>query len=326
MRSLRLSATAVVVTVTLVAAVVVALAFSASPASAFSNWQHDGAVGCQSCHAEATPTDAACTNCHSGFQSYPDDTCWSCHAPGMDTSTLSTPSSACAQECHLWNSTQKQYEIPFSHGPAPHLGATAECLDCHSMSTSVFDPGSSPHHSGEATGFSQCGACHSSPQRHAGRVACGRCHTTAQEFHLFQASSPGYKKCGACHTKRHAGKKVAQSRCAQCHKGTNGRPVQHSSRVTKKSVCSGCHTKALHASRVSKSVKSCRTCHGGKYHAKQRTPARTVCTKCHSRALRHANGYQCTLCHRRAVHNSRPSASNSGGVAPSGGYNGVSTY
>jgi hypothetical protein len=57
-------------------------------------------------------------------------------------------------------------------------------------------------------------------------------------------------------------------------------------------------------------VKSCRTCHTGKYHATQRKPARSVCTKCHTRALWHANGYQCTLCHRRAVHNSRPSATN----------------
>jgi hypothetical protein len=31
-----------------------------------------------------------------------------------------------------------------------------------------------------------------------------------------------------------------------------------------------------------------------------------VCTGCHTRALRHANGYQCTLCHLRAVHNARP--------------------
>jgi hypothetical protein len=61
---------------------------------------------------------------------------------------------------------------------------------------------------------------------------------------------------------------------------------------------------------VSKAVKSCRTCHSGRYHARQTLPSRTVCTRCHSTALRHSNGFQCTLCHRRAIHNPRPSAAN----------------
>ncbi len=329
MRSVRLWATVATVAVVLLAAVVVALAFTASPASAFSNWQHDGAIGCESCHSQGTPTDAVCTGCHAGFQAYPGDTCWSCHAPGQDTSTLSSPSSACTQECHLWNSAQKAYTIPFTHGANPHLGSTPECLDCHAVSDSVFDPGASPHHSGKATGFDKCSACHSSQQKHAGKVACASCHKNAQAFHLYQASSPGFKKCGSCHTKKHAGKKVPQSKCAQCHKGTSGRPAQHSSKVTKKYVCSGCHSKALHASKVSRAVKSCRTCHKTKYHASQPTPGNSTCTKCHGSAARHANGYRCTLCHRRAVHNSRPSAINiggGGGGGTSGGYNGLSRY
>ena len=148
------------------------------------------------------------------------------------------------------------------------------------------------------------------PQRHAGRGACSSCHTTAEQIHTFQAASPGYKNCGACHTKRHAGRKVAQSRCAQCHKGTSGRPAQHSSTVTKKFVCGGCHSQRLHASAVSKKVKSCRTCHRGKYHAAQRNPGKSACTNCHSIAKRHDNGYPCTLCHRRAVHAPRPSPVN----------------
>jgi hypothetical protein len=309
-RSVRRWAAVAAVAVVLLATVVLALAFSASPASAFSSWQHDGAMGCESCHSQGTPTNATCTGCHSGFQAFPDDTCWTCHAPGQDTSTLSTPSSACSQECHLWNAAQKAYTIPFTHGDNPHLGSTPECLDCHSTSPSISDPGASPHHSGQATGFTQCSACHSSPQKHAGKVACASCHKNAEAFHLYQASSPGFKNCGDCHTKRHAGKKVPQSKCAQCHKGSSGRPAQHSSKVTKKYVCTGCHTKALHASKVSSAVKNCRTCHSTKYHASQPTPSRTVCSRCHTRALNHANGYQCTLCHRRAVHNSRPSAIN----------------
>ncbi len=147
----RRLATVTAVAVALLSAVVLALAFTASPASAFTSWAHDGATGCV-CHDLGTPTDATCQACHSGFQSYPGETCWSCHAPGQDTSTLSTPSSACSQECHLWDSTQKQYLIPSTHGTNPHLGSTTDCLACHQTSVSVFDPGSSPHHSGQATG------------------------------------------------------------------------------------------------------------------------------------------------------------------------------
>jgi hypothetical protein len=305
-RSMRRWATVTAVVVVLLAAVVAALASSATPAFAYGSWAHDGAQGCV-CHAQGTPTDATCATCHTGFQSFPDETCWSCHAPGQDTSSLSTPSSACSQECHLWDPSQKLYTTPFTHGTNPHLGSTPECLDCHSTSLGIADPGSSPHHSGQATGFTQCGACHSQ-QKHVGKVACDSCHTNAEAFHTFQADSPGFKQCGSCHTMRHAGKKIAQSKCASCHKGSAARPAQHSTTVTKKFVCSGCHKMALHASKVSKAVASCRTCHSGKYHAAQRTPSRTVCTRCHTRALGHANGFQCTLCHRRAVHNSRPNA------------------
>jgi len=295
--------------VVLLTATVLALALAAAPASAYTNWQHDGALGCV-CHEQGTPTDATCVTCHPGFQSYPGMTCWSCHAPGQDTSTLSTPSAACSQECHLWNAAQKQYIIPTTHGTNPHLGSTSACLGCHPTSVSIADPGSSPHHQGTAPGFTECGACHSAQQQHAGKVACASCHTDATAFHTYQASSPGFKKCGSCHSMRHAGVSVPASKCASCHKGTGGRAAQHSSSVTRKFVCGACHNKKLHARAVSKAVKNCRTCHKGKYHAAQRTPSKSVCTKCHSSAMRHTNGFQCTLCHRRAVHATRPSAIN----------------
>ena len=309
MRSVRRWALLTAMVVVLVCAGVLALALTPTPASAYQNWAHNGAMGC-SCHDQGPPTNATCEACHAGFQSYPDTQCWSCHAPGQDTEPLSTPSSACSQECHLWDPLQKQYITPTTHGTNPHLGSSPECLACHQTSVGIADPGSSPHHSGQATGFSSCGTCHSSPQKHAGKVACASCHTDAQAFHLYEASSPGFKKCGSCHTMRHAGVKVAASRCAQCHKGSSGRPAQHSSNVTKKFVCSGCHTKKLHASAVSRSVKNCRTCHRSRYHAAQRTPGKSVCTGCHSIAKRHDNGFACTLCHRRAVHAQRPSPIN----------------
>jgi hypothetical protein len=294
------------------AAAVLALALGARPASAFSQWQHDGATTCTACHTGGTPANASCTDwCHADFKAYPDMNCWSCHAPGADTSTLSTPGSACSQECHLWNSVQKQYIVPSTHGDTPHLGGPlGSCLGCHSTSPTWYDPGDSPHHSGEVTGFSECGACHSKEQKHVNKVACTKCHTTAQAFHTFTANSPGYKKCGACHTMRHAGKRVAANKCGACHKGSSGRAVQHSSKVTKNRVCSGCHKQKLHARSVSKKVTSCRTCHTKKFHAKQPAPPKSTCTKCHRIALRHDNGFRCTLCHRRAVHATRPSATN----------------
>ena len=238
MTSLRRWAALAAVAVALLSAVGLALALTASPASAFSEWQHDGAVGCQSCHGQGTPTDASCTGCHPGFESYPDTTCWSCHYPGQDTTPFRTTSptptasptgsptptptettSACSQECHLWNSVQKAYITPTTHGANPHLGSTSACVSCHPTSISVFDPGSSPHHSGEAGGFSSCGTCHASPQQHAGKVACTSCHATAEAFHLFEASSPGYTKCGSCHTMRHAGKKVVDEQVRAVSQG-----------------------------------------------------------------------------------------------------------
>ena len=312
MSGVRLWATVSAAAVVLLAAVVLALAFTAAPASAYQPVAaRRGHRLRLPHHRSGTPTDATCATCHTGFKSYPGMTCWSCHAPGQDTSTLSSPSSACSQECHLWNATQKQYIIPTTHGTNPHLGSTTACLDCHPTSVSWDDPGSSPHHQGTAPGFTECGACHSSQQKHVGKVACASCHTNATAFHLYEASSPGFKQCGSCHSMRHAGVKVSTSKCASCHKGSGGRPAQHSSSVTKKYVCGGCHTKKLHAQRREQGGQELphvpqRQVPRRAAHAGQDASARS----CHTSAMRHANGFQCTLCHRRAVHATRPSAIN----------------
>lgn len=318
MKSARRWASVVAVAVVVIAAVAVALAFTASPASAFGDWDHQSVLPagsspfpCATCHTGSAPTDTACTGCHPGFKSLPGDNCWSCHVPGRSTAGLSSPSAACSQQCHLWSEPDRAYVTSFTHGTNPHLGSNPECLACHATSTSSTDPGASPHHTGQNAGFTECATCHGTQKKqHAGKVACTACHTTAEAFHTFQASSPGFKNCSACHTKKHAGRKIAASKCSACHKSAISQPVQHSNKITKKYVCGGCHGQKLHASRVSKAVKSCRTCHAGKYHARQALPSRSACTKCHSRALRHANGFQCTLCHRPAVHNVRPSAIN----------------
>src|SRR5665647_2824255 len=128
------------------------------------------ATGC-SCHSAGTPTDARCTRCHTGFKSYPGRTCWSCHYPGQDTSSLSTPSSACSQGCHLYKPVDKAYTIPYTHGADPHLSSGAGCRNCHATSPDPFDPGASAHHRGQATGFDDCQACHTGYQKHAGAGA-----------------------------------------------------------------------------------------------------------------------------------------------------------
>ncbi|MFA4964304.1 MAG: hypothetical protein WC709_01490 [Thermoleophilia bacterium] len=298
----------------------VALAFAGSalaaglhagPAAALSAWQHDSAVGC-SCHSGSPPTDATCTACHSGFVSVPDKTCWSCHAPGQDTSSLSSPSAACSQSCHLYDSFDKRYTAEFTHGTSPHLGASAECLACHTTSAGIASPAASPHHNGPQE-FDACGVCHGNYQKHAGAVACASCHPRAAAFHTFQASSPGFKRCTGCHTKRHAGRLVPLGKCASCHKGSGPgvqSRAQHSASVTKKRTCNqtGCHAKPLHASRRGSGIKRCARCHTSKFHARQAKPSSSVCVSCHSRAPRHANGFGCVLCHRRAVHQAWPTA------------------
>jgi hypothetical protein len=289
----------------------VALALGAAPARAFDSWAHDGAASCDACHRGGPVTDAVCTTCHNGFLSYPERTCWSCHYPGQDTAPLSSPGSACTQQCHLYRPIDKAYVTPYSHTDNPHLGSQGTpngCLDCHQTSVNVFNPGESPHHSGEATGFSDCGACHSGYQRHAGSVACTKCHPQAEAFHLYTASSPGFKSCGSCHSMKHAGKKVPTGKCATCHKGGGSGPAtkaQHAKSVTKKYVCSACHSQRAHASAVNKSI-TCRTCHRGKYHAAQKRPPSSICLGCHPSARYHAVGYACVVCHRSKVHDPTP--------------------
>lgn len=311
MFSLRsaLNVSVVVVTLACVAAAG-ALALAAAPAQAFTAWEHDGATDCSTCH-NSTPTDATCTTCHTSFASFPGQNCWSCHAPGQDTSTLSGSSGDCSQTCHLYSPYYKAYTIEFTHGTNPHLGSTsAPCLTCHPMSNSVTDPGSSPHHSGAAGGFTVCTPCHAGLQNHAGVVACATCHKTAAAFHTYQATSPGFVQCRTCHPVKHAGRNVAQSKCSACHKGSTsvpGKLAQHSATVTKARVCSVCHSEGLHAKRLG-SLITCQTCHTGKYHALQRLPGNTTCTRCHTAATHHSNGFACVLCHRAAVHAVLPHA------------------
>ncbi|MGA9752868.1 MAG: hypothetical protein WBS54_13890 [Acidobacteriota bacterium] len=296
----------------------VVLAIAAAPAHAFPKWAHGGIpAGSCPCHNNGPPTDASCTVCHTGYKSPPGYNCWSCHAPGQDTSSFSSSSAACTQTCHLYSDYTRDYTTAFTHSADPHLGSTADCLSCHSTSSGIADPGLSPHHSASQQGFTDCTACHTGFTKHAGQVTCTTCHKTAAAFHLHKAKTPGFKQCSSCHSMKHAGKSVPQSKCAACHKGTGtggAAQAQHSATITKKLTCSACHKQKLHAASLGSGIKSCGTCHKSLYHAKQKLPGTSACTKCHSTAKQHSNGYQCSVCHSAQIHNLRPSVPKIGGL------------
>lgn len=299
---------ALVVVLVLSAGAAVALTITAAPARAFPAWAHNGASGCV-CHNNGTPTDASCTSCHTGFQSVPGDNCWTCHKPGASTASLSSPSSACTQTCHLYSAFTRDYTTEFTHGANPHLGATPDCLRCHSTSPGIADPGQSPHHSQSQQGFTNCSVCHTGFSAHAGSVACTTCHATASAFHLYQASTPGFTNCTSCHAMKHQGKKVPLNKCATCHEGTGtggGAQAQHSATVTQSKVCGACHKQKLHATALGSGITNCGACHKSAYHAKQKLPRNSICQSCHHMAKRHTNGFRCTLCHSSQIHKVRP--------------------
>lgn len=282
----------------------------APSALAYDLWEHDGATGCV-CHEQGKPTDASCVSCHTGFESLQGYTCWSCHAPGQDTSGMSATSADCAGQCHL-QSQGALYAKEFAHGDDPHRGSLPQCLGCHAPSDGIADPGVSPHHNGGPVGMSPCSQCHKQ-KKHVGKVDCESCHTRANAYHTYQARNPGFKQCTGCHAMRHGGRSVPGSRCATCHKGTGSgaqKLAQHSTSVTKKLTCnqSGCHNKAIHAAAYGSGL-SCRSCHGSTFHAaRMPIPGNSTCLRCHGSAARHTNGYSCSLCHADAVHARFPHA------------------
>jgi hypothetical protein len=261
---------------------------------------HDGAAGygktCLDCHetsisfgnpggsphhsGQTTPSPT-CEDCHNGDDAvlkatHDGNPCTSCHA-GMDI----PPVPATCNRCH-----------------AAGTFGTANCLSCHLAQVHNTKPQAPA-----------CSDCHAGYQQHAGKVACLTCHTGIAAFHHGKSTTTTQKNCRSCHAKRHAGKNVAQSKCATCHKGTgtgHAAKAQHSSGVTAGKTCSACHSQRLHASALGSGIRDCGACHTGKFHGSQKRPPNSVCLRCHGNAARHSNGYGCTLCHRSAVHNARP--------------------
>jgi hypothetical protein len=133
---------AIVVGLAIAAAVVVqpALAYDHPTTDTF---KHGTATLCGSCHPVTGPTDPRtndlCTQCHTpGFAAVGSKTCWTCHLPGQDMSTVQT-AAGCATGvagagCHAT--------------ATKHVGATLNggCTSCHSVVSSSTNPSNSSHH------------------------------------------------------------------------------------------------------------------------------------------------------------------------------------
>jgi len=139
-------APALMLTAFAVLAVVAVFALSAGPASAYTGYQHGGAV-CANCHTVSTavpPTNADCATCHTGFTTAHAvagvaSKCWTCHTPGQDMDTVKT--NAAVGGCGAASASGS------CHGSAGHIGSTpTTCLTCHSVTASTTDPNGSAHH------------------------------------------------------------------------------------------------------------------------------------------------------------------------------------
>ena len=293
---------ALVVVVALLGAGAAVSALTAAPAHAFDGWQHDGATDCASCHTgSGTPGDSSCTFCHgTTFKSVPGYNCWSCHVPG-DVASIDSYKADCSQICHLFNRSGGGYNVDFSHGTDPHLGASGfgkTCLDCHSVSTNNTDADGSPHHSGVTMSAPTCAQCHdgttaSKEVNHDSvKPQCTACHTAMN-------IPPQPSTCNKCHARTTFGTRV----CTSCHSPRSEGGLFTSEQVhnTKPSVgaCTSCH-KGLqkHAGKV-----TCTKCHttATKFHHKKATsPGFPKCSKCHSKTHDgwHVPTSRCGSCHR----------------------------
>jgi hypothetical protein len=318
--------------------VLAVLALLPASAQAHDSWVHGTVVGCQ-CHFTGL-VDAACTtSCHVGFASVPGQKCWSCHAPGSDTSLLSS-NEACRQECHLFAKTTYSwgYWASYQHTAEPHFGADpvyGECLDCHALGGPTGESIESSHHSGLTLEAPTCGRCHdgvvASKQGNHGPHECLECHTVmdrpempancvachtertangqeCQECHLEHIHTGDVGTCRACHGTyyRHA---LAAVDCEKCHREMA--LFHHGWEVIGAKTCRLCHARGHDGTRVPGS--KCKVCHTGPtplanptaQHSR-RVSNRLRCRTCHSTKVVHARAYRpkytCRTCHKSRMH------------------------
>jgi len=131
------------VLVAIVVGLAIAASIAAQPAGAYSGYKHGPAQACSSCHpggdTNVKPTNAQCTACHTGgFVAVGSNTCWTCHTPGQDMTTVQTASGCAAGVAGAG-----------CHGTATkHVGATLKggCTSCHGTVVSATNRDGSSHH------------------------------------------------------------------------------------------------------------------------------------------------------------------------------------
>ncbi|HMK91793.1 MAG TPA: hypothetical protein VK576_02230, partial [Thermoleophilia bacterium] len=151
--------------VVLAVAVLAVTAIAAGPAFAQSDYVHNTATSCGSCHpggdTGVTPTNAACAACHTGFAARSGDTCWKCHKPGVAPGTTQAD---CTGVCHEWSAPDTYGTTATPHPVTQHLGSNLEtCRTCHKTSVSGTNPDGSPHHTTTTLTAPTCTTCHATP-------------------------------------------------------------------------------------------------------------------------------------------------------------------
>jgi hypothetical protein len=239
----------------LCAIAVALLAFSA-PALAWDGWKHssaqdEGACDGSGCHVESTSSNTSCIGCHTSFTTSGGQKCWQCHRPGQSMTTLQT-AAGCSSSCHLEAGDRNSYATAFTHGTAPHVGASsAPCTTCHGVSGGAKAPGTSPHHDAVDSAAPTCAKCHdgtmaSAKQGHAG-YACEICHAG-----MTRPSVPAV--CNGCH----AAQRFGAVTCTACHSATGmtGKETIHTTDPAATVSCTTCHQKHF------EDLGACDTCHG----------------------------------------------------------------
>ena len=264
-----------------------------------------------SCHDQGTPTDATCADLpHRVPELSRARPAGRATRPGQDTSTLSTPSSACSQECHLWNATQKQYIIPSTHGTNPHLGSTTAVprlpSDEREHRRSRLEP--APQRAGPRVHRVRRVPLVAAEARRQGRRAPAATRTRTA-FHLYAGQQPRLQEVRLLplhEARRHEGPDQ------QVRRPATRAPAAGRRSTPRRSPRSSCAARATPRSctrapsaRRSRAAARATAASTTPRSARRPSPSARGATR---PPLRHANGFQCTLCHRRAVHTTRPSA------------------
>lgn len=283
----------------------------AGPALGYESWRHAGAgeSTCNSsgCHQDRTPSNTACTtaNCHGGLTTSGSQLCWQCHEPG------NAPTVDCAGTCHLYraNGDNPSYDVAFTHGASPHLGASGygktcvdchqdgvhhdaaaatepSCVDCHNGTLAKLPPAS--HNDGQHT---DCASCHDGMSL----PSCAGCHVgnpSSGGPQITYTNSLGCDDAG-CHgkIKNHVGTDISQAACTDCH-------TEHYASL---GTCTTCHKDPQsfhHGTATAIPLSQCVTCHDGSIAAapSNHTGFGSECASCHT-GMDLPSLDDCAMCH-----------------------------